>query len=163
MVSKVLSPVLESEFLQVFLEGCHLSLHVLQACGCHILPKSFVLILQSGAPISPSSSLYINEAPPGSWHWGPYPSLCCALKPLYAGSPPHLLFCIFRALEASRLFCDDLNASHRPADLTAMKGLRTQQSVGRCLILHNSIPHHMVRCIQSALVSSELPKGDHKA
>ena len=30
-------PVLEGKFLQIFPEGCHLSLHVLQACGCHIL------------------------------------------------------------------------------------------------------------------------------
>ena len=38
-------PVLKGEVLQVFLEGCHLSLHVLQACGCHILSKRFILIL----------------------------------------------------------------------------------------------------------------------
>ena len=38
--------MLEGKLLQVFLEGCHLSLHVLQACGCHISAKSLVLILQ---------------------------------------------------------------------------------------------------------------------
>ena len=40
-------PVHEGKFLQVLLEGCHLSLHVLQACGCHILAKRFKLILQA--------------------------------------------------------------------------------------------------------------------
>ena len=40
-------PVLKGKFLQVLLEGCHLSLHVLQACGCHILAERFKLILQA--------------------------------------------------------------------------------------------------------------------
>ena len=43
-------PVLKGKFLQILLEGCHLSLHVLQACGCHILPERFELILHAMLP-----------------------------------------------------------------------------------------------------------------
>ena len=44
-------PVLKGKFLQVLLEGCHLSLHVLQACGCHILAERFELILHAMLPL----------------------------------------------------------------------------------------------------------------
>ena len=40
-------PVPKSKLLQIFLEGCHLSSHVLQACGCHILAERFKLILHA--------------------------------------------------------------------------------------------------------------------
>ena len=50
-------PVLKGKFFQIFPEGCHLSLHVLQACGCHILAERFELILHAMFPFEHSDRL----------------------------------------------------------------------------------------------------------